>query len=84
LTPRAEEAVNVREKLLGYSLNAAHKDGGPKARAFERILGITTADIEYLEAAIFAGIAEVPIGSVRHNPETDAPPRLKLIAKHSR
>jgi hypothetical protein len=66
--PGAEKAVNVREKLLDYSLNTAHKDGGPKARGFERILGITIADIDYLEAAILDGIGETPIGSVRHNP----------------
>jgi Domain of unknown function (DUF6883) len=66
--PRAEEAVNVHEKLSDYSLNMAHKDGGPKARGFERILGITIVDIDYLEAAILDGISETPIGSVRDNP----------------
>src|SRR5659263_359754 len=68
LLARAEEASGVREKLSGYSLNMAHKDGGPKARGFERILGITIADIDYLEAAIFTAITREPIGSVRHNP----------------
>ena len=66
--PDAEEAVNVREKLADYSLNMTHTDGRPKARGFERILGITIAEIDHLEAAILAGIDETPIGSVRHNP----------------
>ena len=66
--PRAGEAWGVSEKLAGYSLNSAHEDGGPKARGFERILGITIADIDYVEAAIQDGIADIPISSVRHNP----------------
>ena len=45
LLTRAEEASGVREKLSGYSLNTSHEDGGPKARGFELILGITIADI---------------------------------------
>jgi hypothetical protein len=68
LLPRAEEATNVREKLVGYSLNMAHRDGGPKARAFERVLGITIADLDYLEAAIQEGIGMTEMSSVRHNP----------------
>lgn len=57
----------MREKLAGYSLNAAHEDGGPKARGFERILGITIGDAEYLEAAILAGIEHMQIESTRDN-----------------
>lgn len=58
----------MRGKLAGYSLNPAHKRGGPKARGFERILGITIKDLGYLEAAVQAGVLSVPIASVRHNP----------------
>lgn len=65
--PRADQPVGVREKLAGYSLNAAHGDGGPKARGFERVLGVTIADIDYVEAAIGEGIAATPITSVRDN-----------------
>ncbi len=39
--PQVAEALGVREKLSDYSLNVTHEDGGPKARGFERILGIT-------------------------------------------
>jgi hypothetical protein len=39
--PRAEDAFGIQEKLAGYSLNPHHEDGGPKARSFGRILGIT-------------------------------------------
>jgi hypothetical protein len=68
LLPRAAEAVAIREKLIGYSLNAAHRKGGAKARGFERVLGITVEDAGYLEVAIRAGILVTPIDSVRHNP----------------
>jgi hypothetical protein len=50
--PRAENAFGVREKLADYSLNRDHKDGGPKARGFELILGITISDLEHLAQAI--------------------------------
>lgn len=50
----------MREKLVGYSLNADHKDGGPKARGFERILGITVVHVQHLETAIRSGIAKTP------------------------
>lgn len=39
--------------------------GGPKARGFARILGITIADIDYLEATIRNGILVTPISSIR-------------------
>jgi hypothetical protein len=65
LLPRAAEAVGVREKLIGYSLNSLHDSGGPKADGFRRILGITPQDVEYLETAIRAGVLVVPIRSVR-------------------
>jgi hypothetical protein len=55
LLPRGAEAIGVRGKLVGYSLNPAHKRGGSKARGFERILGITIEDLGYLEAAVQAG-----------------------------
>lgn len=58
----------MRRKLAGYSLNPAHRRGGPKARGFERILGITIEDLGYLEAAVQAGVLSVPVTSVRHNP----------------
>jgi hypothetical protein len=65
LLPRAAEAVGVREKLVGYSLDMDHRRGGPKARGFQRILGITIGDVDYLEGAIRAGILVTPIGTVR-------------------
>jgi len=40
LLPRGAEAVGVRHKLATYVLNRGHRDGGPKARGFERLLGI--------------------------------------------
>jgi hypothetical protein len=68
LLPRAAEAFGVREKLAGYSLNMTHEKGGPKARGFEQILGITIDAIDYLEAQILARILDTPITKVRDNP----------------
>jgi hypothetical protein len=33
LLPRADEAFGLHRKLATYSLDIAHKKGGPKARA---------------------------------------------------
>jgi hypothetical protein len=67
LLPRAEDATGVRSKLAGYSLNANHPDGGPKARGFSQILGITAQAIDYLEVEIHMGILASPIRSIRDN-----------------
>jgi hypothetical protein len=67
LLSRAAEAFGVRIKLATYSLDIAHKDGGPKARGFEQILGITIDAIDYLEAQILARILDTPITEVRDN-----------------
>lgn len=58
----------MREKLTGYSLDTSHESGGPKARGFELILGITIRDIDYLEGAIQTGILMAPISGVRVRP----------------
>lgn len=55
----------MRRKLATYSLDKTHDDGGPKARGFELILGITIQDIDYLEAVLRAGILVTPISAVR-------------------
>jgi Domain of unknown function (DUF6883) len=57
----------VREKLVGYSLDVTHDDGGPKARGFERILGITIVDLEYLAERIEQGVLDIAISEVRDN-----------------
>jgi hypothetical protein len=68
LLPRAAEALGVRYKLETYSLDVTHKYGGPKARGFERILGITIDAIDYLEAQIMARILDTPVSQIRDNP----------------
>jgi hypothetical protein len=68
LLPRGSHAVGVRHKLATYVLNSSHLSGAHKARGFERLLGITANDIDYLEDEITAGILHEPISSVRHNP----------------
>ncbi len=57
----------MREKLANYSLNVANLVGGPKARGFALILGITIDHIDYLEDAIRTGVLERPISQVRDN-----------------
>jgi hypothetical protein len=64
---RAGEAVGIRRKLAGYSLDLTSEIGGPKARGFEQILGITLGDIDYLEGAIQTGIFTAPIVAIRNN-----------------
>jgi hypothetical protein len=68
LLPRAEEAIGLREKLLAYALDPAHHAGGPKARGFAQILGITAESVLHLDAEIRRGLGEAPIGHVRPNP----------------
>jgi hypothetical protein len=56
--PRAAEPIGVRQKLLDYSLEVRRETGGPRARGFERILGITRADVDYAEQSIRVGILD--------------------------
>ena len=53
----------MRVNLATYSMDVNHKKGGPKARGFERILGITIEDIDYLEAEILAGVLTGWVGT---------------------
>jgi hypothetical protein len=65
LLPHAMEASGIRRKLVTYSLDITHDDGGPKALGFKLILGIALPNIDYLEGAIQTGILLAPVGSVR-------------------
>jgi filamentous hemagglutinin len=65
LLPGAADAVGIRRKLTDYSLNLSHERGGPKARGFQQILGITLEDADYLESEIRAGIFVKPVTGVR-------------------
>lgn len=68
LLPLGDEAFGIREKLAGYSLDLANQEGGgPKAKGFAVILGITLDSIDYLEAEIRRGIQQHPIKAVRVN-----------------
>ena len=58
----------MRRKLTDYSLNRDHEAGGPKARGFELILGITLDDVEHLAQSIEAEILTAGVESVRPNP----------------
>ena len=66
--PRGAEAFGVRYKLEMYSLDVTHKHGGPKARGFELILGITIDAIDYLEAQIMARVLDTPVSTIEDNP----------------
>jgi len=65
--PRAAEAFGIREKLAPYCLNLSHEVGGPKARQFERLLGIGIDDVEYLAEALGTGVRRTPVSDVRDN-----------------
>lgn len=67
ILPRASSAAGVREKLTAYSLNFENVHGAPKARSFERLLGITLEHIDQLEGAIRAGLLTTPVSSIREN-----------------
>ena len=65
--PRADEALGVRYKLETYSLDITHRGGGPKAKGFALILGITVDAIVVLEDQIHEGIHSYPIKAVAEN-----------------
>jgi hypothetical protein len=67
LLPRGTEAFGVRYKLEMYSLDVAHEKGGPKARGFKLILGITIDEIDYLEAQILARVLDTPVSTIEDN-----------------
>jgi hypothetical protein len=67
LLPRAADAFGLRYKLETYSLDPNHKRGGPKARGFDLILGITIDAIDYLETQILVRILDTPIREIRDN-----------------
>ena len=65
--PRAAEAFGITEKLVTYSLNIDHPDGGPKARGFEQTLGITLADVDHLAKTLRREVLDAVITNVRDN-----------------
>jgi len=65
--PGAEQGSGIGEKLAAYCLNLDHEIGGPKARGFQRILGIGIADLEYLAETLRTGVLAAPITDVRDN-----------------
>jgi hypothetical protein len=65
--PRAAEAYGITEKLVTYSLNLDHRSGGPKAKGFAQILGITLADVAYLANTLRTGVLDAAITEVRGN-----------------
>jgi hypothetical protein len=66
--PRAAEAFGITEKLVTYSLNLDHPSGGPKAKGFQQILGITLADVDHLAHALSTGVLTAAITEVRVSP----------------
>lgn len=65
--PRPTEAFGIAEKLMAYCLNVDHEIGAPKAEGFSRILGVGSADVEYLADALLQGLLRAPITDVRDN-----------------
>lgn len=58
--PNVELAVVPAAKLRDYVLNPAHPQGGPKARVFAAVLGLTRADWGYLREQLLAGVKVAP------------------------
>jgi len=50
--PHANQAVVELDKLTQYCLNPAHPRGRHKARVFESVLGLTTADAELVRQTL--------------------------------
>ena len=50
--PNGDRAVVAIEKLTEYALNPDHPTGGPKARVFRAVLGITIEHAELLQDAL--------------------------------
>lgn len=57
----------MREKLASYSLKLDHQAGGPKARGFAKILGITLETIDYLDSEIRLAAQLRPVQAVVDN-----------------
>lgn len=68
IVPNAHDAFGVHQKLMSYSLNRDHRDGGDKARVFRGVLGLRRATFEYLARALVDGLASTPVRHVRENP----------------
>lgn len=66
--PNSHLVTGVRSKLMSYSLNGAHTVGGPKARGFRAILGITIEDLDYLVVEIETRVRGAAVTTVRDNP----------------
>lgn len=54
----------MRRKLATYSLALDHRRGGPKAVLFQRLLGITLADLDHLVVEIERGVLGEPVTRV--------------------
>jgi hypothetical protein len=66
--PRSEIAFGIRSKLVAYSLAPDHPAGGPKARGFAVVLGITAEDVDHLVAEIEANLSACRVSAIRANP----------------
>jgi hypothetical protein len=65
--PSSGEAFGIAEKLTAYCLNLDHEVGGPKARGFQRLLGIGAADVAYLADVLQRNVLNAPITDIRDN-----------------
>lgn len=54
-----------KSKLTDYALNKEHPVGGSKAKLFEKLLGITSNDWEYLHSQIIEGLLQGTVNEVR-------------------
>lgn len=58
--PHGDLAQVSAAKLRDYVLNPTHPQGGPKARVFAAVLGITATDWQYLRHQLLTGVRTAP------------------------
>jgi hypothetical protein len=63
--PNAHRAQVPKRKLHSYALHLAHKTGGPKARLWRAVFGITREDWRYAREQIIEGLALAPVLRIR-------------------
>jgi hypothetical protein len=66
--PRAAEARIDRAKLINYALDPTSQRGRDKAIVFRLVLGIETADWQYLSDRILDALPHHPVSSI-HPPQ---------------
>jgi hypothetical protein len=65
--PKARDAIVPVTKLRDYALRADHPVGGPKARVFASVLGLTSSDWEHLHDELHRTLPEGRVARIDVN-----------------